>query len=158
LLQILLLCLAGHAQDYDDSDDDDTNAPDWAVLYLRFDQQGGASVDFTLPAKPANLDSFRLALAQSLHCPADHFVTPGVPSSAATMAGRWPAARRNQYLKQLSEYNQKRLTANCETVLPWNGFGRGGTLVYSSLARQLGGSGVQQLWIRIAHPAANHVE
>jgi Zn-dependent protease with chaperone function len=158
---LLLLCLAlsalVHGQDYDDENDDDS-VPGTAGLSLELNPQGGAKADFYLPEAPKNWDELRPSLAATLHCPEQHFRAPELSSRTAQRISRWPAARRESYLKYFEQAKRKELTAECGSVLSWNGFTHEGSFDLSDLATKLKQSGMQQLWFSISFPRAKSVE
>jgi len=158
LLMVLFSALARAQEDYDDSDDDDNDVPGASGLSLRFDEQGGASVSFGLPARPANWDNIRQSVAASLHCPLQRLESPSLtPQTQRAMTG-WAVARREKYQQYFADYRQRQLVGGCESVLAWNGFGRSGKIDLSSLAAQLKQADIKQLWVSISYPKAQAIE
>ncbi|HKR96786.1 MAG TPA: M48 family metalloprotease, partial [Candidatus Angelobacter sp.] len=156
LLIVLVLSILGHAQDYDSDEDSDTPAS--PMLSLRFDKQGSVAARLELGEKPDHWDTIRNSLATSLHCPDQSFHSPSTNASNFQALKRWPAAKRENYLRVLADYNSRELMANCDSVLRWNGGGREGNLDLSPLANALKELGAQQLWVYIYFPATGNVE
>src|SRR5690348_9158131 len=96
---LLVMSVLSHAQDYNESDNDDETSPQTAELYLRFDKQGGANVDLTIGEKPQDWDKIRDGLATSLHCPAHHFRSPAIDSYVVKGIDQWPPTKREEYLR-----------------------------------------------------------
>jgi len=159
LLLLLWLALSAlvHAQDYENEDDDDS-VPGTAGLSLQLNPQGGAKATLDLPEAPENWDNLRPILAAALHCPEQNFRAPDLSSRTAQMINRWSAARRQSYLRYFEQAKRKELTAECGSVLSWNGFGREGSFDLSDLAAKLKQVGMQQLWFSISCPRAKSVE
>lgn len=157
LLMVLVLSVLGHAQDYD-SDEDDSDSPPSPMLSLRFDKQGSVAASLALVEKPDNWDKIRNSLATSLHCPDQSFHSPSTNISNFQTLKRWPAAKRENYLRALADYNGRQLVANCDSVLRWNGRGREGNIDLSSVANALKRLGAPQLWVYISFPATGNVE
>jgi Zn-dependent protease with chaperone function len=157
-LLLLLLSLLGHAQDYGDPDDDDTEEAGSASLSLRFDRLGGAQVNFGLPERPNNWEAIRASVAAALHCPEQRFVAPELSTRTQEAMDGWTAARRDSYLRFFADCRRRELSANCSAVLGWNRFAREGSFDLSTVASLLRQAGQQQLWVSIFSPDAKLVE
>src|SRR5262249_30784866 len=145
-------------EDYDDSDDDDTDHPGSASLYLNFDPLGGAKTTFTLPERPANWNEILRALSDALHCPGQNFAAPSLSERIRQMMNRWPADRRERYLQYFAGYQNRQSIATCGSVVSWNKFGRSGSFDFSGVSAQLKQAGIRDFWITISYPKTKSVE
>ncbi len=158
LLFLLTLTVLVRAQEYDPSDDDDGIDPATAVLALRFTKSGGADVSLELPSAPANRSDLLSKLALSLRCPEQRFHSPEANAYPAQILSRLSVEKREQYRREMAEYSQRQLLANCDSVLSWNGIGRDGTLDFSPLVSALNDPQIREFWVSITLPSAREVD
>ena len=160
VLGLLILSLVGHAQDFDD-DDEDFAYPSgpFASLQLFSANAEAWQVTFSVPEKPQSWDNTRSALSHALSCPASKFHSPpALDLSTLRFTSKWTAKQRQQYEESVTRYNERTLTAECPSFFHQTKFSREATLDFTALNNELATGKVQQLYVTIALPSAKHVD
>ena len=161
VLGLLLLSLAGHAQDLEDDDDEDFAYPSgpYASLQLFSANAEVWQINISLPDKPQSWDNIRSALSQSLSCPASKFhAPPAFDLSTLQFTSKWTPKRRQQYEDSMTRYNERTLMAECPNFFHQSPFYRRANLDFTALNRELAGNKVQQFLVTVSLPSAKHVE
>jgi Zn-dependent protease with chaperone function len=160
VLGLVFLSLAGHAQDFDD-DDEDFEYPSgpFASLQLFSTNAEAWQVSFSLPEKPQSWDNIRSALSQALSCPASGFHSPpAVDLSTLRFTSKWTAKQRQQYEDSMVRYNERTLTAECPSFFHQTTFSRVATLDFTTLNNDLAAAKLQQFYVTVALPSTKHIE
>lgn len=158
---LLLLSLAGHAQDFDGDDDEDFAYPSgpYASLQLFSANAEAWQVSFSLPGKPQSWDNIRSALSQTLSCPASKFhAPPAFKSSRLQFTSKWTPKQRQQYEDSMARYNERTLMAECPNFFHQSPFSRRANLDFNALDHELAANNVQQFIVAVSLPTAKHVE
>ena len=152
----LLVLLAGSSPCLAQGDDDEEyeKPPAFANLGLHFDKSGAVDADLMLDKPPADWQSIREALAQSLHCPADSFNNPGPSSYEADWLRKMPAARRATLEKSFAASRLRQLHGHCGNALSSDGWIVRGEIPLQPLALALLHEGKQSLMLSVRRPVA----
>ena len=160
ILGLLLLSLAGRAQDFDEDDDEDFAYPSGPVASLQLFSLDFKSwqVSFSLPEKPESWTDLRFALGQALSCPASNLHTPpALDLSTLQFTSKWTPKQRQQYEDTMARYNERTLVAECPNFFHQTTFSRESILDFTALNNQLAAENLQQFYVTVSLPPARHV-
>jgi Zn-dependent protease with chaperone function len=153
---LVLAALTCAAQDFDD-DDDAAGFQTAATLWLRFDSQGVVDVSLDLPAIPKDWEPLRTTLAQALHCNANALNNP-TPRGMSTLPETMTATQRERYQKQISKWNQRRLTGKCNVAASGQDSVLQADMAFAPFAAQLLQSGAEELQVDVQLPQTPYIE
>lgn len=161
IFYILLLSFVGHAQDFDEEDDEDFAYPSgpFASLQLFSTDSKFWQVTFALPEKPESWSDIRSAVGQALHCPVGSFhAPPAFDVSRLPITSKWTTEQRQRYEDSIARYNERTILAECPSFFDQTAFHREANLDFTVLNKELANKRLQQLYVTVVLPSAKHVE
>lgn len=151
---LILSTLPLLAQDYGDDSADEDDPTSGAMLWLRFDRQGGLLATLSLPGKVTHSDALADLATQALHCPLGAMGHPDPWNHDAPE--KWSAARRERFRQQMAEANARQLEARCGAALARNEQLFESNFDLSPMTAELQRMGVDQLNVYVNMPRARY--